>query len=244
LAFLLALSLLIPWPVVLLAAVAHLQTITGNNSTGTTSDTSASLTASAGDLWIASECYFDTAAPSSVQLDGSTAFTQARSDLPGGSFRMAIYYLENVSSGSHTVTFNYPSSVAFKRWFVTRVSGAATSASLDGAGAHATGTSTSAASGTFTTIGTSFIYGLACTGGGFPLTWTAGSGWTEGTQGPGSFGGIAEYKANPGTTSHDATATLDSSQTWGASGVAFKIFTASASGGCRAALSLLGVGGC
>jgi hypothetical protein len=55
---------------------------------------------------------------------------------------------------------------------------------------------------------------------------------------------IAEYKANPGTTSHDATATLDISSTWGATGVAFKVLAAGGSSNCRAALNLLGVGGC
>lgn len=156
---------------------------------------------------------------------------------------MFIYYLPNVASGSHSVTFNYPSSVAFKRWFVTRVAGAATSSPLDGAGANATGTSTSAASGTYTTVATSFIYGLVCAGSGV-TTYTVGSGWTQGQQGAASFIGLAEWKANPGGTSHNADATLDISSTWGATGVAFLVAAAGGSSGCRAALNLLGVGGC
>jgi hypothetical protein len=228
---------------VLLAAVSHSETITGNNSTGTTSDTSASLTASAADLWVASECYFDSTTITTIQLDGSTSFTQARADNPGGTVRMYIYYLPNVGAGAHTVTFNYSASTIFKRWFVTRIAGAATSAALDGAGAHAAGTSTSAASGTFTTIGTSFMYGFVCAGADV-TTYTPGSGWTQGAQGASSMIALAEYKANPGTTSHDATATLDISTNWGASGVAFKVLAAGGSSTCRAALNLLGVGGC
>jgi hypothetical protein len=233
----------LPFVAVLQAAVAHSETITGNNSTGTTSDTSASLTASASDLWLAALCYFDSPTVSSVQLDGSTSFTQASADNPGGTIRQYIYYLPNVSSGSHTVTFTYSGSTTFKRWFVTRVSGAATSAALDTAGTFGTGTGVAVASGSYSGASTSFYYGLACTGGG--PAFTAGSGWTIPTNGQGtaSFAASVEYKANPGTTSHTADWTLDSGQVWGARGVAFSVFTTSTST-CRAALNLLGVGGC
>src|SRR5262245_57846188 len=102
---LLALSLLVPWPVVLHAAVAHVQTTTTNDSAASsTTLVSSSITLTAGNLLIAGIGNLSSAvAISTVRLDGSTNFTQGATQVSNND-RASVWYLPNIPSGSHTVT--------------------------------------------------------------------------------------------------------------------------------------------
>lgn len=240
-------------------AVAHSQTRNDPFNSGSIAnpETTGSLTTSAGSLLLCAVATYaasTTAAPvSTVKLDASTNFTKAReleATVGGIHIRVSIWYLENAASGTHTCEVTYNLSGAGHDvdsiWF-TEATGVATSSSLDGAGASTSGTSNAPASGSYTTVGTSFIYGCAAGDqSANPATINAGSGWTIPTNGKVTDGsqyitGAVEYKANPGGTSHNADFSWGSSANWVSVGVAFLV--AGGGGGTTVKnLAALGVG--
>lgn len=244
LAFLLALSLFVPFVAVLQAAVAHVATTEFNDgAASSTTLVSGSITTSAGELLVllvvsASQT------TSTVGESGGGTFTKRGELQNGASASAAIWSLPNASGGSHTYTVTFAGASAYDSAWLMRVSGAATSAELDGSCATATGSSTTPASGSFTTAGTSFLAGVESSNDTSSAATTPGSGWTQPTNyASGVNIGSVDYKANPGGTSHTADFTTDTAGDWAAVGCGFKV--AGAAGGTRPCLlSLLGVGSC
>ena len=220
---------------------AHQETIKGSG-TGT-SIVSGSMTSAGSELWLVSALVYDAggAVTITAQLDGVTSFTRDRSqllDVPGGNAneeQLAIFSLPDVASGSHSVTVAFTGiNVDAVTIFVSRFSGMATSSVVDGTGASATGTSTAAASGTFTTTNSDGVfYGAAFTESGSNPATVTNSTWTIPTNGSeldGSaniVGGVA-YLINPGTTSGNAQFTVDN-VAWIAMGIGYKVAVAAAS---------------
>lgn len=241
LTLLLALSLLMPWPAVLLAAVAHVATTEfDDGGASATTLVSGSISSTAGELLLMLVTGY-TNTTSSVGESGGGTFTKHLEQQNGVGNSASCWSLPNASGGSHTYTVTFGGADLYDSAWLMRVSGAATSSAYE-AGTSAidnSGASSTPASGTFTTAGTSFLVGVQF-GGNNPTT--PGSGWTEPTNGESSLGnGSVEYKANPGTTSHTADFTTTGGGNWVAVGCGFTV--AGAGGGrpcCR--FSLLGVG--
>lgn len=222
--------------------VAHVQTRNDPFNSGGVANpqTTGALTITAGNLLIVGVAVFAnsaTAAPiTSVKLDGTTDFTQAKdleATVAGVHIRVSIWYLKNApSGGSHTCQVNFNTVGAAvdvdSLWF-TEASGCDTASPLDGTGASASGSDASPASGSYTTQTDSFIYGLAAGDQpDNPSTINNGSGWTIPTNGKVTDGsqyitGAVEYKANPGTSSHNAQFSWGTAADWVSVGVAFKV---------------------
>jgi hypothetical protein len=238
-------------------AVAHVQTTKTVDNSGGTSITSGSMTLTAGNLALFAALEFGAfgsalPVPTSAKLDNTTAFTQ---DLTfeantSSNFRMRVtlYSMPNVSGGSHSVTVahsgNIPSNVLY---FFMEVSGALTTAAVDGTGASASGVSTAAASGSASSTNSDDFWIAATTSlAANPATFAAGSGWTIPTNGTetnssSNLCGGVEYMANPGATSENGQFTLKSGD-WVCGAIAYK---AAAGGGATAApnfITLLGAG--
>lgn len=227
---------LLYWQPLALAAVAHVQTTKTTDNVASTTTTSGSITLTAGNLLAACIPYLPPGSEtiSSVQLDGSTSFTSVLSIKLDTTSGAAVYYLANVAGGSHTVTVTYSGAVTYDTIYLTEISGAKRTSPVDGAGASATGGSTTPASGNYTTLGSSFAYG--CIYDVNTTTFTAGSGWTSPSSDlTGTPGSGVEYKAAPGTTTQNADATGDN-VAWAAVGVAFL-----SDNTCKT-LAILGVG--
>lgn len=224
------------------AAVAHVQTVNAQDSNSGTTLATGSFTTGAAALLIAAVAYYDNPAITSVQLDGSTTFALnvAKVSATDGAIHGAIYSLPNVSAGSHTVTVTWASATLYKDLFVTEVSGAATTAELDGAGASNSGTSAACSSGSYAATVTSFWHGLAVAPN--SVTFTAGGGgWaipTNGTLLAGASSAV-EYLANPGSSPQTAAMTI-TNKAWVCIGVAYKVASAPAGGARHRAL--VGVG--
>jgi hypothetical protein len=242
LALLLAISLLVPFPVVLHAAVAHVQTIEYSDSGGdsTTTTTGSVITLTAGRLLVVTVVGWGTGPPvvTNIQLDGTTALTAAGGLGAVGDVWAYQRYLPNVPSGSHGVTVTYDMLASWDSIFLTEISGAATTSPLDGTCATASGNSATPASGNVSGVATSFYiggFGIGNAGG-----VTAGSGKTIPTNGISSVAtGAMEYVANPGSTPQNLDFSGVSSSAWVAVGCAYKI---AAVGPVVGSLRLLGAG--
>src|SRR5262245_41069907 len=235
----LALSLLIPFGAVLQAAVAHVQTTVTSHNTSTTTKTTGSITITGGSNLAIGIAGFDsggTRTITSVQLDGTTNFTQSVF-LNNSTDTCSIWRLTNVSGGSHTATVTWSSAIQFAAEFLTEFSGGAIASEADGT-SSAMGTSTSAAPGNYGATGTDFFYQMETSVG--STTASVGGSFTIPTNGTEftNVGAAVAYRANPGSAPQNATFTIDVAR-FSACGAAFKV--AAAVGG-NSGLTLLGVG--
>lgn len=206
--------------------VAHVQTAKSVYHAGETTEVTASITFTAGGLAIVTVMNYEnnlaTAVPTSVKLDGTTNFSLVMDsgDFVGGTDHLSIsvWCLENVSAGSHsaTVTFTH---VGVATLFITEASGCVSSSAADGAGAFASGSSTTPASGSYVASAANDFWLAAVTGSAWaaPATFAAGSGWTIPTPTSGSeetdsnfwLCGAVEYIANPGTNTENGQWTTE-----------------------------------
>jgi hypothetical protein len=220
-------------------SVAFVQATNTPFAAAASPETTGNITVTAGNLLICCVESYSSAGTvtdiTSVKLNGTTSFTKGitAEGLCSGSvhIRGSIWYLENIVAGTHTVTVTYTlggPSHDVDSIYLIEASGVATSASADGAGVGTVGNSNAPASGSFTTLGTSFV--VAVCGGdqsGNPVTINNGSGWTIPANGKVTDGnqyitGAVEYKANPGTTSHNGQFSFGAIANWGSVGFAFK----------------------
>ena len=125
---------------------------TGSSPGTATTERTASLTLSAGDLVVVLATDRDDGGVTGVSGSVNGAYTQAGTGAAtGGTARASIWYFENASAGSETITVTYGGSV--RGWFnASRWTGAATSSALEdqGSNTNASGTTHNAASITFT----------------------------------------------------------------------------------------------
>jgi hypothetical protein len=143
-------------------------------------------------------------------------------DTPSGD-TFAIFYAENIAAGANSVTVSQSLSNSTLRFAILEYSGIATSNSLDTTSvAAAQGNGTSASSGNATTAAGNLVLGAVMTANG--ATYTAGSGLTieELVPAAPSTKLIAEDRIQAATGAVSATATLSSSNSWGAAVAAFK----------------------
>jgi len=219
-------------------AVAHVQTVSANDGDGGTTATGPSITTTAGNLLIGVLYGFDPGAGNptcSAASWNSVAGTQAITKQAASTdSRIYIFYWENVAAFTGAATFTVSANAGWSI-FLTEVSGAATSSSLDGAGASAASTSTTPASGNFTAAASDSWWHAAFGAEISTGSITVGSGWTiptngtlqttSGTGSPREAG--VEYRANPGSTGPFTGDFTISSAAWAAAVVVFKV----ASGG-------------
>lgn len=208
-------------------AVAHVQTAKSTYHANETTQTTATITFTAGGLAIVTVLGYEsggvTVAPTSVKLDGTTDFSLV---LDSGEYasgadhlRITVWCLENISAGSHSATVVF-AHVFVSTLFITEASGCASSAAADGAGASASGSSSTPASGSYVASASNDFWLAAVTGPAWtsPATFTAGTGWTIPTPTSGSeetdsnfwLCGAVEYIANPGTTTENGDWTTQS----------------------------------
>lgn len=234
-------------------AVAHVQTIkTHSNSVSPTYD-SGNITVSAGNLLLCAVIARNSSvAPSisSVQLNGSTAFTQDANQSDGGFFddTVYLYRLENVSAGTHFVRVTFAAQQAGCCVYVTEVSGAATSSALDATSIGTNGSGTAVATGNRTvTASDDFFYAVTTTRStANPATITGAGSFTIPTNGSelngaANFPTAVGYRANPGTTTLNGQFTIDSSN-WVAAAAAYKAAAGGGGGATVSKLAALGVG--
>lgn len=228
----------LPWPVVLHAAVAHVQTTMTSHNISATPQTTSSITLTAANNLLLGTAGFNSSGRTitSVKLDATTDFTQSVF-LDNGTDTCSIWYLLNIPSGSHTVDVNWSSAISFATEFLTEFSGGATSSATDGT-SSAMGASTSAAPGNYGATGTDFFYqmeaSVGSTSASVDSSFTIPTNGTEFT----NVGTAVAYRANPGSAPQNATFTIDVAR-FSACGAAFKV--AAAVGG-NSGLTLLGVG--
>lgn len=182
----------------------------GDHAGATPFDTS-SYSFTAGSLIIVCVYTYDPGAGnptvSSVQLDGSTAFTQdlTRQNATGDS-RLYIFSLENVAGGSHTIRVNKGNAADTLAVYTIEVTGAATTSPRDGVGASATNSGANPASGNFTaSVSDGFWVGhFGNENSATDNTVSNGSGWSfDSTNGRNTnpqdpISGV-EWRANPGS---------------------------------------------
>jgi hypothetical protein len=207
-------------------AVAHVQTIKSIDNDANTSQTTNSITVTGGNLVLCMVAQFRSAAvpnaPTSVQLDGSTAFTHDLTQQETDTGRaVSLFSLANVAGGAHTVsiTFDFaPNQVAT---YLMEVSGAATASYQDGVGVGAdfTGATTTPETGAFVAGQTTdyWVSALVSSAAINPSTVTAGSGWaipTNGSEVDGTANCVSgvEYIANPGTATQNGQWTQTSAR--------------------------------
>jgi hypothetical protein len=218
--------------------VAHVQTTKTVNNTGATSITSGSMTTTAGHLLIAVCLGFGNygsalSTVASVKLDGVTAFTNdfTIEAVTAGTDRQRVTFLSlpNAAAGAHTLTVAYTAGnvPTNQLIFFVEVSGALTTAAVDGAGAGSSGNSTAASSGAFTTTNSDDFWIAATTSlAANPATFVAGTSWTIPTNGTetnssSNLCGAVEYWANPGATSGTGAFTLKTGE-WVAGAIGYK----------------------
>jgi hypothetical protein len=238
-ALLLALSILFPFPVVLLAAVAHAETTQAyDGGAGATSNTTAAQTFGSNELALGFLTCWDGGAScqtvTNVRLDNTTDLTQAATVSNGAAFLARMYYLPSYpSAASHSLTVNFGGSNTFESLYLIRVTGA--NVSLDGTCSTNSGNAGTPTAGNVSGAATSFYLGGIADSTAAPA---AGSGWTQPTNGSTSISQV-QYKANPGATPQNPT-WMTASGDWAAIGCAFPI--PGTSKPCL--LALLGVGSC
>lgn len=229
-------------------AVAHVQTLSAADTDLGTTATGPSITTTAGNLLIATLFGFDPGSGNptcSASSWNSTAGTQAITRQNGTTdSRVYVFYWMNIGGATSAPTFTVSAS---SRWIVivTEVSGAATASALDGAGASATGSGTSAASGNFTgSVSDGFVYGAfgseIATGTITSAGWTIPANGTLQSSGGANLEAGVEYKANPGSAGPHNTDFAISSSAWAAAVVIFK--AASGGGGTTRGIPLGGDG--
>lgn len=224
-------------------AVAHVQTIQYTEQGGADGVmTTGSITVSANALLIVGLATFDAGSgntsAASVTLNGVTPFTEDRTDVATADtdHGISIWSLAGASAGTHTVTVTMASGGAHfdTTIYVTEVSGALTSAGyLDGAGASATGSSTTPASGSMTGTATDFFYALALSE---SVTGTPASSWgtipANGSMTTAShLRSAIAYLENPGSASQNGAFTGFTSAPWACAIVAYKVGAGGGGGG-------------
>ena len=155
-----------------------------------------------------------------VDSNGNAYKQGAQVGFTSSAVTLAIYYAENIKGGANTVTVSMSVSGPL-RFAILEYSGVATSNSID-ATAAATGTSTAPNSGNLNTTasGDLLLGAMASTN---AQTFTAGSGYTTEDFVPATGTKlITEDQIQAAAGAASATATLSSSDTWGAVLVAVK----------------------
>jgi uncharacterized protein YuzB (UPF0349 family) len=144
-----------------------------------------------------------TSAISSVTDSKGNTYTRAVGPTTNTGLQQAIYYAQNIASGTNTVTVKFNQAAAYPDVRILEYSGLNTTGSLD-VTAAATGTGTSASSGSATTTSANeLIFGAGTTAG---TAFTApGSGFT--TRIVNIYGNLAEDKTVSSAGSNAATAT-------------------------------------
>jgi hypothetical protein len=158
----------------------------------------------AGNLNIVAVGWGDTtSAISSVTDSKGNTYTRAVGPTTNTGLQQAIYYAQNIASGTNTVTVKFNQAAAYPDVRILEYSGLNTTGSLD-VTAAATGTGTSASSGSATTTSANeLIFGAGTTAG---TAFTApGSGFT--TRIVNIYGNLAEDKTVSSAGSNAATAT-------------------------------------
>ena len=143
-------------------------------------------------------------------------------DTPSGD-TLAIFYAENIAAGANSITVSQSLSNSSLRFAILEYSGVATSNSLDASSvAAAQGNGTSASSGSAATTAGNLVLGEVMTAN--RATYTAGSGFTMEELVPAEPNTklIAEDRIQAVTGGIAATATLSSTNSWGAAVAAFK----------------------
>jgi hypothetical protein len=240
LAFLLALSLLIPFPVVLHAAAAIVQSAQ-NESCGTPCTVTFGGNVTTGNAVIVravciNNCVSDVMAASDATNGAYTKHVELMNGT--GSRTSAILSKRNVTGGFTvvTVTSTGGASQAVLAW-ANEVSGLSTAGTvLTDSKESATATSKNCSTSGLT--GSGFSACVASSGDNNPNN-TPGTGWTESSSD--ALFAFAQHRVTavssdlgPWTSSANANATA----------VQAMFPEAASAGGCRAALNLLGVGGC
>lgn len=203
-------------------AAAFVQSITTGGSGGGTYVTN-SITPTAGNTVVAVIGSYDggggPATVVSITLSGGGSFSLAKAS-SGTVNRCEIWYLSNVAGGAQTATVTFSGSFGFQDVFLVELSGITNSSPVDGAGATATGTSTTPSSGAYTILATSIAVGGTQAAG--LASFTASAGWTTPASGveAGSSGAAVHYRV-PGSTSVTSGGTLNDSRAWAETGVAF-----------------------
>lgn len=224
-------------------AVAHVQTVKTVDNASTSPATTGNITTSAGGLVILTLLEFDAVgstlpAATSAKLDNTTlgAADNTFEALTSANFhqRVSFFSWPNVSAATHSVTIVYAGNIPTNRlYFLTEVSGALTTAAVDGTGNGSSGVGTAAAVGTVTTTHSDdFIICATTSLAANPATFAASASFTIPTNGTetnssANLCGGVEYWANPGATSFTPGFTLKTGD-WVACAIAYQ---AAAGGG-------------
>lgn len=191
--------------------------VQGTSETGSSSSAAPSLTgvATGNHLVLTISNGDATTTISSISDSGGASFVQKKVQQANG-LSTWIYLAKSVASGTHTVTVTFSGTVGHQ-CYLQEYSITGTDLVDDGSGAAATGSSTTPASGSFSTTGSNDLlvgahrYGAS----GAP---TAGSGWTSRNNQTRS---IYEDQLNVAAGSYNADATIPASTTWNAIAFAF-----------------------
>lgn len=210
----------------------QVQTGTTHYHSSETTVVTAALSITAGNAAIVTISQFQsggvTAPVTSCKLDNTTDMDLDRDtgNFVSGSFniRISTFSLRNLAAGSHSATAVVSALVTTTH--ITEASGL-TAALADGS-ARASGTSTTPASGAYTSSATTeFWYGVTAGLFGTPATLVAGSGWAIPVNGSESDGSqwlcsAVETLTNPGTATENAEFTNGTSAFWVALVVAYR----------------------
>jgi len=157
-----------------------------------------------------------------TDTNGNTYQRAFQLGVGSNSLTFALYYAENIKAGANIVTVSDTVSAPF-RFAILEYSGVATSNSLDATPATAQGSSSTPNSGSLTTgAGGDLLLGTVVTVN--SATMTAGSGYTieEAVPGAPNTKLVAEDQLQTTAGSASASASLASSDTWGAGLAAFR----------------------
>ncbi len=221
-------------------AVAHVQTVKTVDNTGGASITTGNIVigGTGTNLLICAVLEYAVLGagshlpvPTSAKLDNVTAgaqdATSEAQDASNESMRVTFYSWPSVSAATHSVTIAYPASVPSNTlYFLVEVSGALTTAAVDGTGAGTSGSSTAVATGNATSTNSDDFWIAACTSiVANPAHFTKGAAWTSitgsETNSASNLCGAVEVLANPGATTENGTFTTDNGP-WQATVIAYK----------------------
>ncbi len=189
--------------------IAYVQSKSATLTSGSSEAIAFSAAQTAGNLNVVAVMWGDTTSTvTSVTDSKGNTYALAVGPTKATGLTSAIYYAKNIAGGSNTVTVKFNQTAGWPNVNVLEYSGLDTANPLD-VKAAATGTGTTANSGSVTTTSASELI----VGAGNPTSvfTAAGSGFSNRIIN--SFGGISEDKIVSSTGSYNATATLTSG-TW------------------------------